>query len=423
VQLFYLLRCFYYLGGKYMKNFIKFGACLFIFFLFTLSTSFAQKIETVDGVQIIHNDAEGTWGKNPQVELEFIKTIGEMDSEDDAVIFFMPTDIAFDSQGNIYVLDSGNHRIQKFSSDGKYLATIGQQGQGPGEFQYPQSLSLDSEGYLYISDMGNRKIHVLKPGGGEDHTIQMNERGIENIRWVPTGQIVMGGGGGMMMMGPGGMSEDQDLGKLLTVLDSEGKVVQEFGEKLDYKDFLMNRMGNRYHYGVDKKGQVYVAFDFQNRIEKYSPEGKLLWRSDRKLDFDVTSPKKKSGSRKMSGGMVEIRMPQMNRCANGITVDEKGRVWVAGLNRQIREEEQVQTDIRVSMDAGGRRSMNIKPSGNTDVRKTDAFRLEVYSPEGVLLGKVQLDHFVDDILINGDKIYMLDKMRGSQYFEYKIIEK
>jgi sugar lactone lactonase YvrE len=185
----------------------------------------------------------------------------------------------------------------------------------------------------------------------------------------------------------------------------------------------MNRSGNRYHFAVDKVGNVYVSFDVQNRIEKYTPEGKLLWKSDRKLNFDVSSPKKKSGSRKVSGGRIEIRMPQMNRCANGIAVDEIGRVWVAGYDRQINEDEQVQTSVMVSMDAGGKRSMSMKPEGNTDVRETDAFQLEVYSPEGILLGKVQLDHFVDDIIINGDKIYMLDKMRGSQYYEYQIIEK
>jgi len=405
-----------------MKKSMKISVCLLSILLLTLSSSFAQKVETVDGVQIIHNEKEGQWGKNPQVELEFIKTIGEMDSLEDEVIFFMPTDIGFDLKGNIYVLDSGNHRIQKFSPDGEYITTIGQQGQGPGEFQYPQSLSLDSEGYLYISDMGNRKIHVLKPGGGEHNTILMNEKGVDNIRLDSNGQIIMGGGGGLMIMS-GGMQEDQDLGKLLTVLDSEGNVMKEFGEKLDYKDFLMNRSGNRYHFTVDKVGNVYVAFDVQNRIEKYSAEGELLWKADRKLNFDVTPPKKKSGSRRMSGGNVEIRMPQMNQCARGVAVDEKGRVWVAGYERQINEDEQVQTQVMVTMDAGGRRSMNMKPEGNTDVRETDAFRLEVYSPEGVLLGNIQLEHFVDDIIINGDNIYMLDKMRGSQYYEYKIIEK
>lgn len=406
-----------------MKKSIKISICLLAVILFALSSSFAQNVETVDGVQIIHNDSEGKWGKNPQVELEFIKTIGEMDSDNDELIFYMPADVSFDSQGNIYVLDSGNHRIQKFSPDGNYLATIGQQGQGPGEFQYPQSLAVDPDGNLYISDMGNRKIHVLKPGGGELHTLQLTDVELGNIRVTSTGKIVMGGGGGMLMIGPEGMNEDQDLGKLFAVLDEEGEVIQEFGEKLDYKDFLMNTTGNRYHFAVDKSGYVYVAFDFQNRIDKYSPEGKLLWTSDRKLNYDVTLPKKKSGTREMSGGRVEIRMPQMNRCASGVAVDEKGRVWIAGYERQIREDEQVQTSLRVSMDAGGKRSMSMKPEGNTDVRNTDAFRLEVFSPEGILLGKVQLDHFVDDIIINGDKIYMLDKMRGSQYYEYQIIEK
>ncbi|MCJ7580412.1 MAG: NHL repeat-containing protein, partial [Candidatus Aminicenantes bacterium] len=158
-----------------MKKSFKISTCLLAVCLFAFSPSFAQKVETVDGVQIIHNDAEGKWGKNPQVELEFVKSIGEMDSDKDELIFFMPADVTFDSQGNIYILDSGNHRIQKFSPDGEYLATIGQQGQGPGEFQYPQSLAVDPDGNLYISDMGNRKIHVLKPGGGELHTLQLTD--------------------------------------------------------------------------------------------------------------------------------------------------------------------------------------------------------------------------------------------------------
>lgn len=416
------MGCFCNLGGKHMKIITKTTIGLFLFSLFVFSTTYAQKIETVDGVRIIHNEKEGQWGKNPLIALDFNQTIGEMESEDEEVIFYMPADIAFDSQRNIYILDSGNHRIQKFGPDGEFLATIGRQGQGPGEFQYPQSLAMDSEGNMYISDMGNRKIHILKPDGNELKTIQMMDQNPGTIRIDSTGRILMGSGG-MMLIGPGGLDENQELGKLLSVVDAEGKVIEEFGEKLNYRDFLMNRMGNQYHFAVDSEGFVYVAFDFQNRIDKYSPDGELIWTADRKLDFEVTSPKKKSGRVDVGEGMREIRMPDMNRCAQGIAVDDKGRIWVAGLNRQIREDEQVQTEIMVMMDAGGRRSMNIKPKGNTDLRKTDAFRLEVYSPEGVLLGKIQMEHFVDDILINGDKIFLLDRMRGSQYNEYSIIEK
>ena len=113
----------------------------------------------------------------------------------------------------------------------------------------------------------------------------------------------------------------------------------------------------------------------------------------------------------------------MNRCASGVAVDSKGRVWVVTLDRQIKDEERVETNIRTSMSTSGGRSMNVSVGGNTDVRETDMFRLEVYDSEGVLLGSVPVKHFVDDIFINGNKIYLLDRMRGMQFFEYKIAEK
>ena len=89
----------------------------------------------------------------------------------------------------------------------------------------------------------------------------------------------------------------------------------------------------------------------------------------------------------------------------------------------MREEEFVGARIQVTASSSGDRTMSMKPEGNTDVRKTDMYQLEVYNPEGILLGKIHLDHFVDDIYIHKDRIYLLDKMRGSQFSEYKIVEK
>lgn len=404
-----------------MKNTIKKCSFFSVSLCLLLALMPAQKVEMIDGTRAVHNGASGLWGDRPEVSLELVRTIGEMESENEALVFFMPSDIAFDSQGNIYVLDTGNHRIQKFDAGGNYLTTIGREGQGPGEFQYPQALAIDSKNFLYISDMGNRKIHVLKPDGFEHRTIQMTDQSPGTIRIGGSGRLVMGGGG-MMLIGPGGLDEDEDLGKLLSVVGPEGEVVREFGEKLDYKDFLMNKIGNNFHFAVDKKGFVYVTFDYQNRIDKYSSEGRLLWTADRELDFDVTSPKKKSGRIAGSGGQVEIRMPDMNRCSIGIAADSEGRVWVAGMNRQLRDDEKVQAEVRVMMDGGGRRAMSMKPVGSTDIRQTDAFRLEVFSPEGELLGMLPLVHFVDDLVINGDRLYILDKMRGSQYYEYRIVK-
>jgi len=67
--------------------------------------------------------------------------------------------------------------------------------------------------------------------------------------------------------------------------------------------------------------------------------------------------------------------------------------------------------------------MAMSVTGNTDVRETDMYQLEVYTPDGILLGKLQLNQFVDDVRIEKNKLYLLDKMRGMQYYEYKIIEK
>jgi hypothetical protein len=332
----------------------------------------------------------------------------------------MPSDIAFDSQGNMYILDTGNHRIQKFNPDGKFLASIGRKGQGPAEFQYPLSLDIDSEGYLYVADSGNQRIQVLKPDGTDHKTIQMTKVSVGPIKIAKSGDMIMGSGG-FMSFGPGGMSEDEGLPKLMKVLNLEGEVQKEFGEKKDYNDFLMNRMGNAFHYTVDKNNNIYVSFDNQNRIDKYSPEGEILWKSDRALNYDTTKPKKK-GSDERRGGMRTIRAPEMNRCSSGIAVDNTGRIWVVTQKRQIKEDELVQTNARVMMQDGVR-NMTISITGNTDVMETDMYQLEIYAPDGILLGKLQLNQFVDDIRIEKDRIYLLDKMRGMQYYEYKIIEK
>lgn len=403
-----------------MNKFLRLIGFISVMVIFTFIVSHAQKVETVDGVRVVHNEKTGKWGKTPKVSIEFVKTIGDIESEDENILFYMPSDIAFDSQGNMYILDTGNNRIQKFNPDGKFLASIGRKGQGPAEFQYPLSLDIDSEGYLYVADSGNQRIQVLKPDGTDHKTIQMIKVSVGPIKIAKSGDMIMGSGG-FMSFGPGGMSEDEGLPKIIKVIDMEGEVKKEFGEKKDYNDFLMNRMGNAFHYTVDKNNNIYVSFDNQNRIDKYSPEGEILWKSDRVLNYDTTKPKKK-GSDKRSGGYRMIQAPDMNRCSSGIAVDDKGRIWIVSLKRQIKENERIQTSVRVMMQDGVR-NMTMSVTGNTDVLETDMYQLEIYAPDGILLGKLQLNQFVDDIWIEKDRIYLLDKMRGMQYYEYKIIEK
>ena len=124
----------------------------------------AQKIETVNGVRVVHNEKGGQWGANPEVKLELVRTIGGLDAEEN-LSFNEPNDIVRDSAGNLYILDSGNNRIQKLDSEGKFIKTIGRKGQGPGEFQAAYSMDIDPEDNLFVFDVRSRRIEVLSPDG------------------------------------------------------------------------------------------------------------------------------------------------------------------------------------------------------------------------------------------------------------------
>ena len=87
--------------------------------------------------------------------------------------------------------------------------------------------------------------------------------------------------------------------------------------------------------------------------------------------------------------------------------------------RQIRKEEEVTIMMSGSVNGGSTR----KVVGAADLRKTDMYKLEIFDPDGVLLGAIPLTHFVDGIWIHGDRLFLLDRDRGVQFYEYKINEK
>jgi hypothetical protein len=402
-----------------MKKRLQFNIYIICLLLVFSAALHAQKVETVDGVRVVHNDKTGKWGKKPQVSIEFIRNLGELETEDENLAFHIPSDIATDEQGNIYILDAGNHRIQKFDPDGNYIETIGSRGQGPGEFYLPLSLEVDSRGYFYVSDPQNQRVQILKPDGTEYKTISFHETPAGTIRLLTSGDMVMGKGGIVFAFGPGGGSQGPE--KLMKILDSEGNILREFGEPITYKDSFVNRTGNNFSFAIAKDESVYVSFEYQNRIEKYSPKGELLWKADRKLDYSTDISKAKAQV-KRTGGNVRVQGPQMNRCSMGVAVDSQGRVWVVNFKRQLKEEEQVESRIGVSM-TNGQRSVSLSYDGATDLRETDIYQLEIYDQDGILLGTIPLTHFVDDIRIIKDRVFLLDKVRGAQYFEYKITDK
>ncbi len=356
----------------------------------------------------IKNGSVGKWKDSPKLSLEFMRTIGETDSADENMLFYKPADIAFDRVGNIYVLDAGNHRVQKFSPDGKFISSFGRKGQGPGEFQMPMSIDCDKKGRIYIPDAHNQRIGVFAPDESLIESLNMHEHMAGPIRLLKDGFMLMGTGG-ILSISLGDPKDLKELPKYLKLLDPTGTVRATLGEKYNYKDMMLNSVGNDYDFDVDLDGNIYSAFKYQNRIEKFNPEGRLLWKASRELGYRTKPPKKRSET-KISGNQISVSIPQMNQCSNGIAVDENGRVWVVGLQRP---------------------NIEIKPSGSPDSRekqdgdssKTDIFQLELYDSDGILLYKFPLTHYVNDIRCHKDKIYLLDADHRAQFFEYRIIEK
>jgi len=377
-----------------------------------------QAIETVDGVRIVHNQKGGVWGANPKLAIELVRTIGDVDTDDENLAFNLPLDMAVDEAGNIYVLDSGNQRVQVFGPDGAFVLTIGRRGQGPGEFSDPNALDIDGEGRLHVLDERQKRIQVFNTQGEALKTIltsrhRIASHRIDRMRLLGSGAYVTRS---YTIFGMTGAPKQEVLPKLVRLLGPDLEVRRDFGEPFDFGDEITNPAGNSWEFAVDGEDHIYLCFLYQNRVEKYSLEGQLLWRADRELNFPTKLIQR--GEQKITPTSASYIAPKFNRVAVGIAADDKGRAWVVTCSRQIREEEVV-----TIMTSGSPSGMTRKTVGNTDLRTTDIFKLELFGPDGVLLGEIPLTHFVDLIHVHKDRLFLLDRDRGGQFYEYKIIEK
>ena len=386
-------------------------------FLFASVYAYSQKIETIDGVRVVHNEKGGKPGNKPGVSIQLIQKIGDVDTTDENLAFNYPSDIAMDASGNIYILDSANNRIQKFDQEGKYLATFGRKGQGPGEFYNPDSIDINASGFFYVMDTYQNRIQTMKAEGAGDRTIKLMDRFLHKLRCLKSGLLAV-----KNTLLYNSFDDKARPPKLIKVLDQEGKILRSFADAVNFGDGITSSMANAFDYVVDKNDNFCLSYTYQDQVEKYAPDGKLLWKADRPLNYASGVLKKGKMERVSSGGM-NISSPEMNICSAGIAVDDKSRMWVVTLSRQLRKEEKVQTSSMIVGGVGGISNVSRKTEGNTDLRRTDAYKLEIFDPDGVLLGEIPLTHFVNSIRIIGDSLFLLDQERGVTFYQYRIIEK
>lgn len=120
--------------------------------------------------------------------LVFVKNIGNRGSG--AGQFRFPQGLAVDYDGNVYVADSGNHRIQKLDPNGNPVNSfngknwIGGIGKEPGKMFAPQAVAVDSQGIIYVCDTGNKRIQKFNAYGDPGKSVTGNDLGLANPYFV-----------------------------------------------------------------------------------------------------------------------------------------------------------------------------------------------------------------------------------------------
>jgi hypothetical protein len=93
----------------------------------------------------------------------FLTTWGRLGSN--AGEFARPHDVACDTEGRIFVADTENPRIQVFTNDGFYVTGWGSQGEGDGQFRRPHGVAVEPSGRVLVADTYNNRIQEFQPDG------------------------------------------------------------------------------------------------------------------------------------------------------------------------------------------------------------------------------------------------------------------
>jgi hypothetical protein len=103
-------------------------------------------------------------GRRPEVIAGLLATTPGPRKPAEKYLFSRPTDVGWDPQGNIFVSDGyGNNRVVKYDKNGRFLTQVGSEkpGSEPGELNLPHGLSVDLQGNVYVADRSNNRMQVF----------------------------------------------------------------------------------------------------------------------------------------------------------------------------------------------------------------------------------------------------------------------
>lgn len=234
--------------------------------------------------------------------------------------FSRPYDLALDELGNIYVTDIDANRICVFTRHGRFLREFGSPGiadpppgEGatwkPGGLLWPTGIDIGEDGNLYVADSGNARIEVFSPKGSLLYYFPTEDSEVKLDRPLALdvfkGEVYVAIRGGVYVFttkgkfarrlgeagrsagqidGPNGIKAADDgtvyvtdgLNMTLTAFSSEGKVKWVAGSVPAGVSEGQRRFGLPAGIDLDEKGNIYVVDAFHFTIQVYSPAGKRL---------------------------------------------------------------------------------------------------------------------------------------------------
>jgi len=347
-------------------------------------------IEMKDGVNYIHNHSS-VWGDEPKVALEFVKEIGDHESDDENYYFFRPADIARDADGNYYVSESGTSCIKVFEPGGKYKMTIGRRGQGPGEISSAGRIDISAEGNIYVVDAGNYRIQVFSPNGKDLGSIRLFPWPM-SFCLLSTGEMVFR----KVFLTP--KPSDDQIG-WARIIDPSGNTLKDFVKPNDIDNELLKFAKRSFNLAVDSEDNIYVAFPPLNRVDKYDSKGNIIFKTDRPLKYKAGAKIKIKVKR---GDQIRV-IDDINLVSDYIEVDYKDRVWVFSYARKLKDFEDV-TDPNEEL-------------------YYSRYEFHIFDKNGIFLGKIPVEVFCYKFRIFGDRLYFIDTYEDMCIYEYKIVEK
>ena len=192
---------------------------------------------------------------------QYLTMWGQFGAAESPYHFWGPRDIVVDDQGRVFVTDTGNKRVVIFDSDGNNLGAFGGAGLGIGQFDEPVGIAVDDQGRLYIADTWNMRIQVMIPAGDTltypTHiTWDINawfSDSLENKPFLAVDQAYNTYVG------------DPVMGRVL-IFDLQGNFIQAFGS-FGSGQAEIGIVGGL---AIDPEGGVWVADARNNRLMRFS---------------------------------------------------------------------------------------------------------------------------------------------------------